>query len=154
MSKLKFDGAQHQISLVDSTGNTVGTWAAYNNVDSHASIRSLENGIYTVQDRVAPHPHVPAVNGPYGLHGIVRFSVPGHPGIGVHAGRANATWLPGPQHPTMGCIRTSDDAMSVIGNLMRRDALTTIEITNNNAAAAQAASRRNRHANLRGRRRG
>ncbi|RKP52467.1 L,D-transpeptidase [Trinickia fusca] len=154
MSTLKFDGNAHQISLVDSEGKTVGTWAAYNNVDSQATIRHVLNGIYHVQDRVAPHPHQALANGPYGLHGIIRFNVPGHPGIGVHSGRANARHLPGPQHPTMGCIRTSDDAMSAISNVMRHDALTTIEVTNNSAVVAHQASKRNLHADLRGRTRG
>ena len=154
MSKLKFDGVAHQVSLSDAAGNTVGTWAAYNNVDSHATIRHVENGNYTVQDRTAPHPHTASANGPYGLHGIIRFNVTGHPGIGVHAGRANARHLPGPQHPTMGCIRTSDDAMSAIRGLMARDALTAVEVTNNNAALAHAACQRNRNHSLRGRPRG
>jgi hypothetical protein len=151
MSKLKFDGIAHQISLIDSSGQTVGTWAAYNNVDSHATIRHVANGTYTIQDRTAPRPHVASANGPYGLHSTIRFNVAGHPGIGVHSGRANARHLPGPQHPTMGCIRTSDDAMSTISGVMARDALTTIDVTNNNAALARAASHRNRDQTLRGR---
>ncbi|MEX3958797.1 hypothetical protein [Trinickia sp. EG282A] len=154
MSKLKFDGVAHQITLIDSSGNTVGTWAAYNNVDSHATIRHILNGTYSVQDRTVPHRHVASANGPYGLHGIIRFNVPGHPGIGVHSGRANARHLPGPQHPTMGCIRTSDDAMSAISGLMSRDALTTIEVSNNSAVLAQAASKRHRDRSLQGHPRG
>ena len=151
MSKLKFDGMTHQITLIDSSGNTVGTWAAYNNVDSHATIRHISNGTYTVHDRVVPHPHAASANGPYGLHGIIRFDVPGHPGTGVHSGRANARHLPGPEHPTMGCIRTSDDAMSAISGVMNRDALTAVEVNNNNAALARGASQRNRDQSLRGR---
>lgn len=151
MSKLKFDGTSHQISLVNSAGATVGTWAAYNNVDSHATIRHVNNGSYSVQDQTAAHPHSPNANGPYGSYGIVRFNVPGHPGIGVHSGRADATHLPGPQHPTMGCIRTSDDAMQAITNTMRTDALTSVEVTNNGPLTAQAATRRNRNVSLRGR---
>jgi hypothetical protein len=154
MSKLIFDGNTHQITLIGSAGNTIGAWAAYNNVDSHATLQHIPNGVFTVQDRVVPHPHLPSVNGPYGLYGIVRIAVPGHPGIGVHSGRANARHLPGPQHPTMGCIRTSDDAMSAISGLMRRDALTLIEVIHNNAVGARTASLRNRHANLGGRQRG
>lgn len=56
----------------------------------------------------------PSANGPYDLYGIIRFNVPGHPGIGIHAGRTSTRYLPGPQHPTMGCIRTSDAAMLYI----------------------------------------
>ncbi|MEM5435498.1 hypothetical protein [Paraburkholderia diazotrophica] len=151
MSSLRFDGRTHQIALSDSAGNTTGSWAAYNNVDSHATIRHIQNGVYTIQDRVIPHPHAPSANGPYGLHGIVRFNAPGHPGIGVHSGRANARHSPGPQHATMGCIRTNDDAMSAISSLMRTDALTTIEVVSNDSVSAHTASRRNRNASLHGR---
>lgn len=150
MSKLLFDGRKHQILFVDATGNTVGTWAAYNNVDSHATIRHLPNGTYSVQDQTTPHPHAASANGPYGLYGIIRFNVPGHTGIGVHSGRANARYLPGPQHPTKGCIRTSDDAMREIREQMHRDPITAVEVKNNDPVAARAATERNRAMNLAG----
>jgi hypothetical protein len=51
----------------------------------------------------------------------------------------------------MGCIRTSDDAMAAIKNVMRGDALTSIEVINNDAESARAASSRNKHTDLRGR---
>lgn len=83
MSKLKFNGATHQIVLVDGRGTVVGTWPAYNNIDSHASIQPhLANGSYMVRDRVRPHPHAANPNGPYGSYGIIRFDVPGHVGVG------------------------------------------------------------------------
>ncbi len=151
MSTLKFDGSTHQITLIDRNGRTVDTWAAYNNVDSHATLRHIQNGTFQAQDRVAPRPHAASANGPYGLHGIIRFNVPGHPGIGLHSGRASARHLPGPQHPTMGCIRTSDEAMSAIIDVMRQDHLTTVEITHNNPVAARSASARNHRSSLQGR---
>lgn len=115
MSKLHFDGEKHQVSLIGKDGKTIGTWTAYNNIDSHATVKShLPNGTYKIQDRFAPHRHVANPNGPYGSYGILRFDVPDHAGIGLHSGRANAKHLPGPQHPTMGCIRTSDEAMLAI----------------------------------------
>ena len=138
MSKLKFDGQTHEIALVDADGDTVGTWVAYNNLDRRATIRHIANGTYSILDRIVPHYHVPSADGPYGLHGIVRINVARHPGIGVHSGRANASESPGPQHLTMGCIRTTDDAMSAIRDLMRNDPLTTIEVTNNDAVRASA----------------
>lgn len=54
MSKLLFDGQMHQISLVGDNGVIVGTWPAYNNVDSHATLTHLQNRTYTVQDRTSP----------------------------------------------------------------------------------------------------
>jgi len=148
MSKLIFDGQLHQLSFVDKAGRTAGTWAAYNNVDSHATINHLANEVYVIQDRTVPHSHTADANGPYGLYGIIRFNVPGHPGIGVHSGRANARHLPGPQHPTMGCIRTTDQAMSAIRGLMKQDPLKTIEVRNNSLGAAHKATTRNQHKTL------
>ena len=150
MSKLIFNGAYHQISLIDKNDKIIGTWPAYNNVDSHATLNHIQNGSYPVQDNRVPHYHIPSANGPYGLYGIIRFNVPAHPGIGIHSGRANARHLPGPQHPTMGCIRTTDDAMRIISNFMRTSPLTAIEVTENNAALALHATQRNQHRYLHG----
>ena len=144
-SKLVFDGKAHTISLIDSSGNAVGTWPAYNNVDSHATIRALKNQTYPVQDKLRPHAHKPDPNGPYGSHGIVRFSVSGHPGIGVHSGRANAKHMPGAQHATMGCIRTTDAAMKIISTHMRTHTLTTVEVKHNSAPIAKHSTQRNSH---------
>lgn len=143
MSKLIFNGQAHQISLIGDDGKSIGAWAAYNNVDSHATLTHLANQAYAVQDRTAPHRHHASANGPYGLHGIIRFNVAGHPGIGLHSGRANAKRLPGPAHPTMGCIRTTDEAMRIIAASIRGAALTTVEVTNNSAPTARAATARN-----------
>jgi hypothetical protein len=145
MSKLIFDGAMHTISLVSSDGKVVGTWTAYNNVDSHATLTHLRNGSYNVQDRSLPHRHTPNANGPYGLYGIIRFYVAGHPGIGVHSGRVHAHHLPGPQHPTLGCIRTTDNAMSSIINMMATSPLTTVEVRNNTVGAARFGAHSNQY---------
>ena len=145
MSRLVYNGQTHQVSLIDNQGRTVGNWTAYNNVDSHATLRHLPNGNFTVQDTRAPHPHGRDANGPYGSHGIVRFNVPGHTGIGLHSGRAGARYLPGPQHPTMGCIRTTDAAMQAIAGAITNDPLTTMAVTNNSATAAQNGVRHAHH---------
>ncbi|GLQ88967.1 L,D-transpeptidase [Dyella flagellata] len=137
MSKLHYDGEKHQVSLISKDGKTLGTWTAYNNVDSHATVKShLPNGSYQVQDKTAPHRHAADPNGPYGSYGIIRFDVPNHSGIGLHSGRANAKHLPGPQHPTMGCIRTSDEAMLAIKDAIASDPLTVMEVAGNRQAQA------------------
>lgn len=65
------------------TGKVVGTWTAYNNIDSHATIQPhIPDGTYAVVDTARPHPHAADPNGPYGSYGIVRFNVPGHVGVG------------------------------------------------------------------------
>lgn len=138
MSKLSFNGATHRISLIDHQGARLGTWPAYNNVDSHAAIQPhLANGSYVIRDRVRPRPHAANPNGPYGSYGIIRFGVSGHVGVGVHSGRANASHLPGPPHPTMGCIRTSNDAMRHIHDVMANDPLTVVEVAGNSQASAR-----------------
>jgi hypothetical protein len=77
---LKDDGgATHEITLLGSDGSEIGAWSAYNNVDSHATIRHIHNGTYEIQDRSAPHRHTSDPNGPYGSYGIIRFTVKERP---------------------------------------------------------------------------
>jgi len=64
MSTLSFDGQTHQVTLTGADGTVIGTWTAYNNVDSHASLRALDDGTYTMQDTTAPHSHPADANGP------------------------------------------------------------------------------------------
>lgn len=150
MSILKFDGKTHQLSLVNKDGSVLGSWAAYNNTDSHATIRYVKDGTYSILDKTEPRRHKADANGPYGLYGIIRFEVPGHPGIGVHSGRAKARHLPGPEHPTMGCIRTTDTAMLTIKTVMRGDSLLTIDVENNTAVSAYHASLKNQDRSIEG----
>jgi hypothetical protein len=111
MSELLFVRGFHSLTLFDNLQSRVGTWEAYNNVDSHA------HGIWPMGrydfDYWVSH-HGLGVDSAYGTHGIYVFKVPGRTGMGVHAGRKNVGKLKGPQHPTMGCIRTTEDAMAVI----------------------------------------
>lgn len=139
MSKLEFDGVRHRLRLVDRQGMVVGTWVAYNNIDSHAMIQPhIPNGSYVVRDASRLPPHAANPNGPYGSYGIIRFNVPGHVGVGVHSGRAHASHLPGPPHPTMGCIRTTDAAMKSIKDFMATDPLTVIVVSGNSQSSALA----------------
>jgi hypothetical protein len=97
--------------MFDKSGQRVGSWDAYNNIDSHAH-GIWPMGKYSFSYWVA-HQGL-GVDSAYGTHGIYVFNVPGRVGMGVHAGRKNVGILKGPQHPTMGCIRTTEDAMAVI----------------------------------------
>lgn len=150
MSRLFFDGSSHTLSLLADDGTSIKSWSAYNNVDSHATLRHVNNGTYQFQDRSSPHSHTANPNGPYGSYGIIRFDVPGHPGIGIHSGRANARHLPGPQHPTMGCIRTSDEAMRYLKEHMSGHSLSTIEILNNSGPSAAGSTQRNENREYQG----
>lgn len=66
MSRLSFDGSSHTLSLQSDDGALIKTWSVYNNVDSHATLRHVNNGTYQIQDRSAPHFHTSNPNGPYG----------------------------------------------------------------------------------------
>jgi hypothetical protein len=145
MSELVFNGATHQISLIDRNGNTVGSWQANNVVERAGShLRFVPNGTHILVDHSAPHRHagsdrrgipLDSERGSYGSHGIVRLApTHGHAGIGVHSGRAGVAdgmGRMGPNHATQGCIRTTDDAMRVIAQTMHTDALRTITVRNN-----------------------
>jgi hypothetical protein len=148
MSKLIFDGSAHELSLIDSNGKKIGTWIAYNNVDSHASLTHIENRSYIPSDTIMPHYHAADPNSSYGSYGIIRFNVPGHSGIGIHSGRVNAKHTPGPQHPTKGCIRTTDEAMKTIRDTMSTSPLTEVEVKNNSGGLAKLATLRNQNKNL------
>src|ERR1700750_1729477 len=87
MSTLKFDGTSHKIELLDSQGSSKGAWVAYNNIDRafakehYDSLTHLLNGSYDIIDQKQPHSHKADANGPYGLHGIIRFTYPHHSGV-------------------------------------------------------------------------
>ena len=111
MAYLRFQRMIHTLELFDQSGNSLGSWDAYNNVDSHS--RGIwPDGQYAFSYWV-PHKGL-GVDSAYGTHGIYVFQVPGRDGMGVHAGRKTVGKLKGPQHPTMGCVRTTEDAMTLI----------------------------------------
>ncbi|MBB1202652.1 hypothetical protein EGM70_20440 [Enterobacteriaceae bacterium 89] len=143
MSTLSFDGCAHTLSLMGNDGSAIGTWAAYNNVDRRASFTHVSNGTYLIQDKNKPHLH-PGDNedGSYGTYGIIRFNYPGHSGVGVHSGQAHHRYKPGPEHPTMGCIRTSDEAMKKIKEHMAISSLSTITVSNNSGCDALSATQK------------
>lgn len=136
MSTLVFDGANRTLTLLNSSDQPVGQWYANNIVDSLATIRFVPNRTYIIVDQNHTHRHSGSAdtrNGAYGTFGIIRmqtFASEGqlHSGVGVHAGRANQG---GPDHATMGCIRTSESAMEAITRHMRTDPLRSISVVNN-----------------------
>jgi hypothetical protein len=136
MSSLVFDGTAHTLTLYDAQDQQIGQWHANNVVDHKATLKFVPNGEYDLIDKSRPFRHGGAAdtaNGPYGRFGIIRldeFSADGHvhDGVGVHSGRANKG---GPDHATMGCIRTTDAAMAAITGHMPTDPLTTITVQNN-----------------------
>jgi hypothetical protein len=138
-----YNGHIHKIQLLGHNNASLGSWVAYNNIDKtfaklhYHSLTHLKNGVYVVQDARIPFLHPADPNGPYGSYGIIRFHYPGHPGVGVHSGRANAKRLPGAQHPTHGCIRTTDEAMASIIAAIRKDPLKTIAVVGNSETSIE-----------------
>lgn len=112
---LCFDRLAELLHVMSGDGCT--TWRACNNVDS-SSRGPWPPGVYQ------PDPEgflaVGGVDGlPAGRYGayFLRYVVPGRVGMGIHAGRegdADGAGRSGPAHATMGCIRTSDAAMTEI----------------------------------------
>ena len=137
MSDLVYNHATKQITLRNRNGVTIGTWHANNNVDSHVGLPSLPNGVYQFKDTFAPFTHKgDASNGPYGPAGIVRLEdfhfsdrkLP-HEAVGVHSGRKHIhdkAGRAGVDHATHLCVRTTDQAMSMIVATMRQDPLKTL----------------------------
>lgn len=127
---------QHTITLYNAKEEIVGSWEAHNNIISTKKMRHIPDRSYLFQDTSETHMHPrnpkdDTEDGKYGTYGIVRFYVPGHEAIGVHSGRKYAMRNPGPIHPTEGCVRTTEEAMEAIHNLIHKDHLSTITVINN-----------------------
>ena len=120
LSSMTFNRANGSLTLYDKDGNVVAVCTAANNT-TRSSNGPWPNGTYPFSS----HNHPPDPNGPYGSYGIDVFDVPGRTGMGVHSGRANSG---GPSHPTLGCVRTTDDCMKQITDWQTHDPMTDITI--------------------------
>ncbi|WP_342133592.1 RHS repeat-associated core domain-containing protein [Hydrogenophaga sp. OTU3427] len=68
----------------------------------------------------------------YGSNGNTIFTVPGRSNMGVHSGRDGSTdraGRSGAQYATDGCIRTTDDATTLLRNLLRQGHTPTVVVT-------------------------
>ena len=140
MSTATFDGQTHTLTIRNKAGMVVATGKANNRTANAATLHYVPTGSYTVLDRSAAYLHGPAqdaLNGEYGTFGIIRFNVAKHGGIGIHAGRQSTPDLTpkravGPDHVTMGCIRTDEATMKALTDLMKVDPLESVVVVNNN----------------------
>ena len=108
---LEFDAGENLLLVYPGTEETQGppqAFPARNKVRS--GCKKWPKGKYE-WDWHSPHKNERDKNGAYGLYGNFIFEVEGHEGMGVHSGRANKG---GPEYETLGCIRTTDEAMKVI----------------------------------------
>jgi hypothetical protein len=137
VSDLIYNHALKTLTLRDRDGATVGTWPANNNVDSRVGLAGLPNGVYQIRDKNTSHRHPTGdtSDGGYGPAGIIRiedFHFHGkkpHEGVGIHSGRkhlSDGAGRAGVNHATMLCVRTTDQAMSMITMIMRGDPLNAL----------------------------
>ncbi|EHO40688.1 RHS repeat-associated core domain-containing protein [Caldithrix abyssi DSM 13497] len=129
LSDLVFNRSTGKLILCSGNGNIIGIWEARNNVASSSNGR-FPLGTYKFAYFVNHAGE--GVNSPYGNIGNFVFDVPGRSGMGVHAGRENVPdrlGRKGVNHCTMGCIRTTDEAMKNILNTHNEgDPLKTITV--------------------------
>ena|ERR1035438_4675473 len=143
MSKLVFDRHAHTLTLFDRQGNQPGkSWLAGNNVDSGHRLPGqvgLPAGVYVFKfDAHQRHGKKKGDTssgsfGPMGIFALEDFSYQGttHSGVGIHSGRKNkADGLKrsGPEHATHLCVRTTDEAMSMIHLTSMQDPLETLTV--------------------------
>ena len=118
-----FDGATHTLTIGSQT------FVAHNNVDSKAKGK-WPNGTFSFE-RTTEH-RDDAADSAYGTHGNVIFTVPGRTNMGVHSGRtakADGRGRHGPEHATMGCIRSTDAAVQALRLVVKKGF--TLKVINN-----------------------
>lgn len=127
-----------------------GTFDAHNNVTS-SSNGKWEDGVYDVKDKedTKKHPNEyeadgttkqDSKNGRYGENGIFRVedfdettSTKTRTGMGIHAGRENKAFA---QRKTLGCIRTTPEAIDAIQtSIDENGAFHTIVVRNNKSSS-------------------
>ncbi len=127
MSRFTFSRASGTLTWSSADGFEMD-FDAMNNVDSHShGPWPLGTFQFAWYDKAAAD----GPDGAYGSYGVLIFSVPGRSGMGVHSGRhtvADGAGRVGIAHCTMGCIRTTDDAMAAIVGAFASDPPTEITV--------------------------
>jgi hypothetical protein len=130
MSRIEFDRSAHLVRLKGADDSVLaGPFEAYNNTDSHSK-GPWPDGSYAYLDYNS-HAALSDPDSEYGVDGILIFDVPGRLGMGVHSGRRS---IPdglgrlGPAHCTLGCVRTTDEAMAAFIRLSGNDGIQSISI--------------------------
>jgi hypothetical protein len=131
LSSLIFNPATGTITVANGDGVAMGQFPAANNTDSQ-SRGPWPTGDYDYSRHTTHNDDGP--DSAFGSNGNYIFKVPGcHDTCGVHSGRQNipdALGRMGVAHATMGCIRTTDEAMRLITNLIANgDPLTGLMVT-------------------------
>jgi RHS repeat-associated protein len=117
LSWLVYDPNTHTTTFYGRDGTPLGEWPSGNNVMPGRSVYPYPpldpgfapGGRAYEFDYYMAHPESDAT-GPYGSNGNFVFKVPGHLGIGFHSGRR------GPNSPTNGCYRSTNEATATVLN--------------------------------------
>ena len=133
MSYLKFERIGH-MQLYSREDAILGSWPAHNDTASYSNGR-WPSGRYA-WSHYNRHPQMglaPAcISTPFGCEGIHVFdvSVHGRTGMGIHAGRAWKVDVLGPRlgGRSLGCVRTTEDAMAAINRTHAVDPLAHVVI--------------------------
>jgi len=119
--KLVFDRNSGTLTLYGPHGEVIVQCLARNNTTPRSK-GPWPNGTFPFSGH---NTHTPDPNGPYGSYGIDLFAVPGRTGMGVHSGRNGRG---GPDAPTLGCIRTTDNCMNRITSYQGDQPIKTITV--------------------------
>jgi RHS repeat-associated protein len=130
LSSLIFNPSTGTITVVNGEGQAVGTFPAGN--DAQLGSRGpWQEGTYDYAYHTTHSDDSP--DSRFGSNGNFVFKVPGCTGCGVHSGRANSTdraGRSGVNYATNGCIRTTDEATSLIKLLNANgDPLTSLTVS-------------------------
>ena len=129
LSDLIYNNNTKTLTVINGSGSVVDVFPAGNNAQRN-SRGPWETGIFNYAYHTT-HPD-DSPDSSYGSNGNFIFNVPGCIGCGVHSGRTNKkdrAGRSGTEFATKGCIRTTDDATSLIQQLIERgDSLKTLKV--------------------------
>jgi RHS repeat-associated protein len=138
LSDISYDGNTHVLTIHRDDGTTE-TFPAYNNVDSHSE-GQWPSGTFPYDQHVTHADDSP--DSAFGSSGGYSFDVPGRSGMEIHSGREDTPdglGRTGPQHATMGCIRTTDQGTAAIQRAIDAgDPPTNLTVTQPGTAATPA----------------
>lgn len=113
-TNLAFSRSAGTVTATNQNGTVIGAYPA-GNLTARSSKGPWPDGTY-LPSHYNAHPES-GPDGPYGSNGIIVFDVPDRSGMGLHSGRK------GPNSPTLGCVRTNDDAMEYLVDRTLRGSL-------------------------------
>jgi hypothetical protein len=116
-----YNDTNHTLTIGDQK------FTAYNNAASNSNGK-WPKGTFKYE-RPTTHPD-DGEDSAYGSHGNYIFTVPDRTDMGIHSGRKNKedkAGRKGPQHATMGCIRTTDEGVAALAKVVKKDFVLTVE---------------------------